>query len=166
MKKDLNAYQLSAYIQERLGLHEGLVSRLHQAYMNLGEEETTDYLSELKVLSYDMLYGEQYCWNGENPYEPTEITFGYAKPVITGLHPVFDSAGSCYLTVYGENFTEYSQIYLNNTRYRDTIYVSEHELFLPKITLDDGDSVSVGIYNDNNLYTESDGFIYTAKDYQ
>lgn len=164
--RDLNAYQLSAYLLDRLNLHEGFVTRLHQRYLNDSEADTESYLGELKVLSYDMLYGEKYCWNGVNPYQPTELKFGFVNPSVTDVHTVFDSSGSCYLTVYGIRFSPYASVYINGTRYKDTIYVTENELFLPKITLQDGDIISVGIYNDGTLYSQSGEYVFLKPDYQ
>ncbi|MBO4324600.1 MAG: sulfatase-like hydrolase/transferase [Lachnospiraceae bacterium] len=164
--KDLNAYQLSAYVQERLNLHEGFVTRLHQRHLHDEEPNSAVYLEELQVLSYDMLYGEKYCWDGVNPYEPTVMKFGFSNPTVTDVHAVFDSAGSCYLTVYGTRFTPYASVYINGVRYKETIYVTENELFLPKITLNEGDRISVGIINDGTLYSQSGELLFQKTDYQ
>ena len=166
VRKDLSAYQLSAYVQDRLNLHEGFVTRLHQRHLYDEEPNSEAYLEELRVLSYDMLYGEKYCWNGVNPYEPTVLKFGFSNPTVTDVHAVFDSAGSCYLTVYGTRFTAYASVYINGVRYKDTIYVTENELFLPKITLNEGDRISVGIYNDGTIYSQSGELIFQKPDYQ
>ena len=156
--KDLYAYQLAAYVQERIGLHEGYLTRLHQAHLHDEAPVSDTYLSELQVLSYDMLYGEQYCWDGVNPYKPTELRFGFHKPTITDTHTVYASDDTCYLTVYGTRFSPYASVYINGTRYKETIYVTESELFLPGITLEDGDILSVGIYNDGELLSESEDY--------
>ncbi len=162
--KDLYSYQLSSYVQELLGMHEGLITRLHQTYYM--EEDEEDYLEKLRVLSYDMLYGDQYCWDGENPYKPTDITFGYYHPDPASMHPIYDSANDTYyLSVYGADFTPYCSIYVNGERYKDTIYVSDSELFLPRVSLSDGDEISIGVYNSNNLYRMSPGIIFNSADY-
>ena len=165
--KDLYSYQLAAYVQDLIGLHEGLIPRLHQSHF-VDEEETEEkYLEDLRVLSYDMLYGNQYCWDGVNPYSPTVLTYGFYRPDPTSMHAVYDSANDTYyLTVYGTDFTPYSYIFINGERYKDTIYVSDTELFLPRITLNDRDAVSVGVWNDGNLYRTSPAIRFRMEEYQ
>lgn len=165
--KDLYSYQLSAYVQDMFGLHEGLLTRLHQSHFNSAEEEIPEYLEKLRVLSYDMLYGDQYCWDGVNPYLPTNLTFGFYDTNPESLHVVYDSSNNVYyLTAYGQNFTPYCYIYINGERYRDTIYVSDHELFLPRVSLNDGDEIAVGIWNDNNVYRLSEPLVFHPNEYQ
>lgn len=158
--KDLYAFQLSAYVQERIGLHEGYVTRLHQSHLHDETPVSEAYLSELQMLSYDMLYGEKYCWDGINPYKPTDLRFGFHHTAIQDVHAVYDSDNYCYLTVYGTRFSSYASVYINGTRYKETIYVDENELFLPKISLEDGDIISVGIYNDGELLNTSEDFVF------
>ena len=165
--RDLHSYQLSSYVQERLGYHEGLITRLHQSYLRGELEDEEGYLNELQVLSYDMLYGEKYCWSGVNPYEKTNLKFGFYDMTPHALHPVYDKNNEeYYLTVYGSDFTPYCYVYINGEREKDTIFVSPTELFLPRITLKDGDLITVGAYNDGNTYSISAPFVYHESDYQ
>ena len=60
--EDLEAYQLSAHILDRLDIHNGLITKLHQT-----QKDSDIYLEELKILEYDMLYGDLDCFNGLNP---------------------------------------------------------------------------------------------------
>ena len=69
-----------------------------------------------------------------------------------------------YLSVYGENLTPYCSIYVNGTRQSETIYVSENELFLPRITLAEGDTLSIGIYSDGRLLRQSAAYTFHAED--
>ena len=69
--KDLHAYQLAAEVLNRVGIHEGTITRYHQRYK--GKKH---YLSNLRQLQYDLLYGEQYAFKGENPFLQTDIIFG------------------------------------------------------------------------------------------
>ena len=160
--KDLYSYQLSAYVQALLGMHEGLITRLHQVHFTAGDEDDIeDYLHRLRVLSYDMLYGEKYCWEGVNPYTPTEMTFGYYNPSVESLHVVHDAANNeDYLTVYGHDYTPYCMVTVDGTRYKETIYVSDQELFLPRVSLTDGCEISISIYNNGTLYLQSAPYIY------
>ena len=165
--KDLYSYQLSGYVQSRLSYSQGLICRLHQSYLGGGIEEESTYLDELKVLAYDMLYGEQYCFNGINPYAKSELSFGFYDRSVTSIHPIYDAEeDSWYLTVHGQHFTPYCSVYVNGERQKRSIFVSSDELFLPDIALHDGDKIQIGIYNDGNQYYLSDSFIFEAKDYQ
>ena len=154
--RDLYSYQLSAYTLGRLGIHEGLVTKLQQKYLGGGFETEEDYLSNLQVLSYDMLYGEQYCFDGENPYEPTELTYGFYQPAISGIS-VIKSGDSCYLTVGGSGFTSYSRIYINGTAVEDTIYISENQLFSADLKLTEGDLITVITTGAHELMLSSSG---------
>lgn len=163
--RDLYAFQLSAYVQWRLDFQEGLLTRLHIKLLKDPNPYLEQYLEKLKVLSYDMLYGEQFCWDGKNPYEPTELTFGYYDVSISSIHAIRDPGTNVfYLSVYGENLTPYCSIYVNGTRQSETIYVSENELFLPRITLAEGDTLSIGIYSDGRLLRQSAAYTFHAED--
>lgn len=68
---DLEAFQLSSYILDRVGIHHGTLPTFHQT--NMGKE---DYLSNLEILQYDMLYGKHYSQGGTNPYTATNLKLG------------------------------------------------------------------------------------------
>ena len=58
--QDLYAWQLSAEILKQLNIHVGTITQFHQT-----QAEKTSYISNLKALQYDMLYGKQYVYGGE-----------------------------------------------------------------------------------------------------
>lgn len=66
--RDLEAYQLSAYVLEQAGLQNGILTKYHQ---NFSSE--TDYLEGLELLQYDMLYGDREVYDEENPYVPSQM---------------------------------------------------------------------------------------------
>ena len=72
-KKDVNlaAYQMAAEVLDRVGIHEGTVFRYHQARRN-----TKNYQVDLETLQYDLLYGEQHSYDGENPFKRTKMRLG------------------------------------------------------------------------------------------
>ena len=165
MHRDLYAFQLGAYVQERLGFQEGLLTRLHIKLLEDPNPYLEQYLEKLRVLSYDMLYGEQFCWDGVNPYKPTELTFGYYDVSISSIHEIREPGSNVYyLSVYGENLTPYCSVYVNGTRQSETIFVSETELFLPRVTLNDGNTLSIGIYNDGRLLRQSGAYTFHAEE--
>ncbi len=68
---DLQAYQLGAYVQSRLGLCLGSISALHQQYR--WDAENEDYQNALQTIEYDMLYGEKFIFDQANPYFPKNL---------------------------------------------------------------------------------------------
>ena len=82
---DLQAFQLSAYVLGQLNIHEGILTRFHQNFGPDCDEE--DYLSFLRVLEYDMLYGDHNIYEGGSPYQPTALKLAprpsSAKPTPT-----------------------------------------------------------------------------------
>jgi phosphoglycerol transferase MdoB-like AlkP superfamily enzyme len=68
---DLQAYQLSAAVFDRLGISEGYIMKFHQAKHN-----DADYLKKLKVLEYDILYGDKQIYGGKVPYVATDLKMG------------------------------------------------------------------------------------------
>lgn len=131
-KKDLYSYQLSAYVMGLLGFDNGLLTQLHQHYLREGG----DYAETLRLIEYDMIYGEQTVYQGHSPYEPTDLHMGLGEIRIDSLR-----AGEKILSVYGENFTKSSYVYVNGDR-RYTEFVSPGEL-LALASAEPGDFVTV-----------------------
>lgn len=86
--RDLEAYQLYSYVLERLGIHDGIINGFHQTQKDSGL-----YLEELEILEYDMLYGDQNCYAGTNPYQQTEMKMGINPILLTDIR-AFDSTGN------------------------------------------------------------------------
>lgn len=89
--RNLEAYQLYSYVLERLGIHDGIINGFHQT-----QKESGLYLEELEILEYDMLYGDQNCYAGTNPYQPTEMKMGIDPILLTDIR-AFNSAGNWIL---------------------------------------------------------------------
>ncbi len=101
MKQNLASYQLYSEVLERIGIREGNITKYHQnAYWR-----TKSYYEDLKVLEYDMLYGENYAYNGQKPFEPTDLAMGTRPVKITD---VSRNGRGCLLT--GENLTPYAHV--------------------------------------------------------
>lgn len=66
------------------------------------------YLSGLKELEYDILYGDKITYGGENPYTPTDMQMGFFPVTISNVSYTKDHV----LIVRGENFTRYSQVHI------------------------------------------------------
>ena len=69
-KQDENiaAYQIMAEVFERLDIHSGTVFNYHQQ-----RRETKNYLADLELLQYDMMYGDQYVYGDSGMPVPRSI---------------------------------------------------------------------------------------------
>ena len=136
-KKDVNlaAYQMAAEVLDRVGIHEGTVFRYHQARRN-----TKNYQVDLETLQYDLLYGEQHSYEGENPFKRTKMRLGLYDVTLDGVSLV--SAWDHTYRITGTNFTPSSQVKLNG-EWHDTIYVNPTTLMISGTELEDFDRLSV-----------------------
>lgn len=107
--KDLEGYALSSYVLNRYDIHEGLFTRFHQT---MADSET--YLEDMELLAYDVLYGSYESYEGELPFEPTELQFGINPISIRSILSQDSLKGYSSLYISGENFTPYSIAYIND----------------------------------------------------
>ena len=115
--KDVEAYQLSAYVMQLAEFSNGIFTKLHQNY-----SDNENCQSALEMLEYDVLYGYYDAYNGKQKYQPTEIQMGVQDIKINNI--IRTKTG---LTVVGENFTEFSTIVLDGRRIK-TEFVSEYSI--------------------------------------
>ena len=130
---DIEAYQLGSHILNQLGIHHGTLINYHQQY-----KDTPDYLNNLKLLQYDMLYGERYIYGGVNPYEPTKMQMGVNEVLISEVYN--DEDGN--FIVKGQNFTEYSRLKINDTAH-ETTYIDPNTLMVSDYTLNEDDRFAI-----------------------
>lgn len=116
-KVDVEAYQLAAHVLDLLGIHEGTMMRFHQNYLNDESKDEESYLTDMKALEYDILYGDREVYGGENPYQTTELKMGIDPITIDNI--VYNDSN---ILVYGENFTPFSRICLEG-KALDTTFV-------------------------------------------
>lgn len=105
--KDLTSYQLYPYILDLLGIHEGTITKYHQQT----EWNTESYLDGLTMLSYDLLYGENYAYNRLSPFMPSGLEMGTDRIAIKDV--VENEEG---YVVTGTGFTPYCQVYFDGDR--------------------------------------------------
>ena len=130
---DLQSYRLGANLLKQLGFTGGVVSKLHQSVDPA--ESGDEYLQQLEMLEYDMLYGDQTAYEGEYPYEATDMRMGSRDIVVTGANLEYRR-----LLVTGENFTEFSTLVIDGQAV-DTVYIdSQH------IAARVDDAAAVGIF--------------------
>ena len=107
---DVQSYQLPARILHLLGIEEGIMPQYH-----IYRRDEEDYLENMQLLMYDMLYGDREVFEGENPYEPADMQMGLEEIHISEVY-VRESLlteGEQLLYVAGQNFTEWSKVYIN-----------------------------------------------------
>lgn len=115
--KDLTSYQLYPEVLNRIGIHEGLIDR----YQQQTDENSEDYLSDLATLEYDLLYGENYAYDGSNPFEASDMTMGTDKVKIKDVKQSDD----CYI-VTGKGFTGYTEILFNGNKLKGEFIDDSH----------------------------------------
>ena len=117
--ENLHSYQLAAHVMDMVDLQAGTIFTYQQNHKN---SET--YLSDLKALGYDMLYGKYYIYGGKNPFKPTDLQMGVNDITIDEVVKI----GEKYY-IKGKNFTQYSKVTLNGKEL-NTIYLGENVLGL------------------------------------
>ncbi len=162
VRKDLQSYQLSAYVEELLGYETGLIARLHQGKDDYGDEE---YLDALQTLEYDMLYGDMLCWNGVCPYKGSILSYGHSIVDINGIKAIKEPKKDeyYYLMINGSNYNEYSVVFLNNVK-QDTIYVDDSTLFVAGLEMKKGDMLTVCQYGGGTPVVLSSSEAYFCKE--
>ncbi len=112
-KKNMCSYELGSYVLGRLNITEGLLNQFHQFCRS-----EPSYLSDLKAIQYDVLYGQNYLGQSTALYEPTQMQMGIHDIQITGL---YERMGNWY--VKGENFSPYCRV-TRDGKVLSTSYVS------------------------------------------
>ncbi len=136
---DLTAYQLLAYITEQTGIHEGTIFTYHQACADQADDAS--YENGLENLQYDILYGERYCYNGIDKYPASDLQMGIDQTHLYSYRRNTDES----LSIFGENFTNWSRIYVNGKKMATT-FVSDRQVVLPAddaAGLESGDILTV-----------------------
>lgn len=139
--KDIQAYQLSSLVLSRLGITGGVISKYHVA--NLDKEIDEEYLDNLQLLEYDLLYGDCLSYGGKKPYTPTNLHMGYKDITISEV--IVDENGT---TIKGSNYTGCSKLQLGNEIYA-TEFISNSELYVEGVKLETGDKVIVAQEDEN-----------------
>lgn len=148
-ERDVEAYQLGAWVLDRIGIQRGTMFRYHQGWLQEPahtEAETEDYLEDLKILEYDILYGDQDVFEGKIPYEATELHMGVQPITISQV--MLQSRG---LYVTGWNYTPFSVVYLNGEPC-ETDVVSMNMLYCGDVSLEEGENeITVCQVSEDNI---------------
>lgn len=150
---DLSAYQLSAHVMELLGYDNGILTRYHQK-CSLDE----DYQHDLELLEYDMLYGDKFVFNCKDGYTSSDMQMG-TLPIT--INDVYLSDGN--IVVKGDNFTEWSKVYVGDTR-KDTTFVDQNTLIVKNAVLADGDKITVSqAVSETSILSTTDEFVFAQQ---
>lgn len=132
--KDLYAYELYSDVLGRLGINNGIITKLHQ---NRPKSDAL-YQKYLEILEYDILYGDYDSSGGVNPHKKSpDYRMGTLKIEVTGTLQYGED-----LYVYGGNFTPYSQVYING-RHVSTEFAGDSSLIVKGNSVATGDEIVV-----------------------
>ena len=152
-KKDRNipSYQIMSEVMGRLGLHAGTVFNYHQ-----DRRKTKNYLKDLALLQYDILYGKQYVYEGNPPITEGHMQMGIREVTLTDLSGKLDGSYS----LYGNNFTKWSKVYVNGEKQKST-FLNNTRIELPETKLAEGDIITVSqVGSSNTIFRTSAEYIY------
>lgn len=149
--KNIPAYQLMSEVLNRLDIHSGTVFNYHQQ-----RKGTKNYLSDLELLQYDILYGKQYVYNGKAPITEGHMVMGIRNVPLSSIVPQLNSGYS----LYGENFTKYSRVYVNGEKQKSS-FLNNTRINLSETELKDGDVIQVGqVGSSDTIFRMSDKYTY------
>ena len=155
-KKDGNiaAYQIMAEVFDRLDIHSGTIFNYHQQ-----RRQTKNYLADLELLQYDIMYGKQYVYKDSGaPITEGHMVMGVKDATITS---VVEQLKGTY-SIYGENFTKQSKVYINGEK-QTTKFLNNTRLDLKESEIKDGDQIMVAqCGSSNTIFRTSKTYEYTG----
>lgn len=161
--RDVQSYQLTARVLEVLGMEDGIMPQYH-----MYRQDEDDYLENMQLLMYDMLYGDMEVYDGINPYEPTKLYMGIHD---IEVHEVYIEEVSVkedepLLYVTGRNFTEWSKIAVNGKE-MDTIYLNHGLLAATELPKSDEGMYYITVRqqgNDKFVLSETEAIEYSVEE--
>ncbi len=164
--RNVPTYQLMPDVFEKLGIRSGIVFNYHN-----DNRETRDYLKNLELLQYDMLYGENYVYGGkENAYARDEddvFQMGILDVHIYNMETNLDGTYS----FYGDNMTANSKIYVNGEK-QSTKFLNNARIELQEYELQEGDWIVISQVGSSNRvfrstaeYRFNEGKLVLAEEY-
>lgn len=149
-----HSYQLYPYVLDSIGVDMhgfGAVAVL-DAYLS----QSDGYRDMLRMLEYDILYGE--CYSSENGYSFSDMLFGACDIVVESV-----ALDGDVITVTGKGFTPFTEIVVGENTVK-TEYISPNMLRAVK-NAEIGELVSVSVSDGGKLLRRgNDKFIYGPED--
>lgn len=147
--EDIEAYQLSTKLLEALNIPEGYAQKAQRAYE--GEEQD----NKLCLIAYDMLFGDNYIYDGESPVPEGEMRRGVDEISIKAVKNEGD-----HIVVSGKNFNEFSVVYVGDDAV-DTIYVDRGKLMVEDAEFEQGDVITVKQVDESkHILSSTDAYVY------
>lgn len=135
---NLTSYQLVPEYLDRLGIHGGTILDYHQyCFAQNIASGTEEYMGDLDLLQYDILYGKRYAYDGQVRYPETDIEMGVKDIVIDRIYVFKDK-----LHIYGQNFTSWSKVFIDGTQVK-THYLSGQVLAVDMEYVKEGKPIQV-----------------------
>ena len=148
--QDLTAYQLVSTYFDRLGIHGGTIFDYNQTTTERGiSGKSQEYLKNLQILQYDLLYGKRYAYHGVDMYPASDLVMGILPVKIDRVYDYDDR-----LHIYGENFTPWSKVYVNGEKV-NTTYESGQVLSINADGVTGGSTIVVNQLGSNNTIFRS-----------
>ena len=131
--KDIEAYELSSLILDKLSLTNTTLSILHNS--NLDNETKNEYLNQLE---YDMIYGKNYTSDYEELVPSSEYKIGFKDVKIDSVE-IYDDNN---ILIKGENFNNYSNVYADG-KYVEKTFIDSNTITIPKDSCKTGSVIQV-----------------------
>jgi len=151
--QNISSYQIGAEVLNQLDIHVGTIFTYHQNRRN-----SKNYQVNLEELQYDILYGNQYAYGQENPFEATEIQMGLEEIKVNNVKNVTDDR----IYIYGSNFTVSSQVRINGKQ-QNTVFVSSKLLIVNDNTVKEDDVIVVDQVSNSTgavILSQTEEYIY------
>lgn len=129
--QDILASQLSVKILDGLNIDGAYAHRAHSYYDEDVREE------KLRLIAYDMMFGDKYAYEDGIIFPDDDMRMGVDVISIQEVKNERD-----HIVVKGENFTEYSVVFVGNKDY-ETTYVDRQTLLVRDELAEHGDDFTV-----------------------
>lgn len=152
--QNISSYQIGAEVLNQLDIQVGTIFTYHQNRRN-----SKNYQVDLEELQYDILYGNQYAYGQENPFEATEIQLGLEEIKVSYVKNVTEDR----IYVYGSSFTESSQVRINGKQ-QSTVIVNSKLLIVNGNTVKEDDVIVVEQVSNSSstvILSQTEEYIYT-----
>lgn len=150
--KNIPSYRIMSEVFKRLDIHSGTVFNYHQERGN-----TKNYLSDLELLQYDILYGNQYVYEDSGkPITSGHMVMGVRDVSLSKIVAKLDGGYS----LYGENFTKQSKVYVNGEK-MESRFLNNTRIDISNVELKDNDVICVKqMGSSNTTFRRSDYYVY------
>ncbi len=129
--EDILANELSVKLLDALNIDGTYAYKAHSYY---SEEALED---KLRLISYDMLFGDKYMYEDGVVVPENEMQMGVDIISVTAVNNERN-----HIVVKGENFTEYSVVYVGD-KDLTTTYVDRQTLYVEEEQVEAGDEITV-----------------------